>query len=433
MASLLTEIDPKKLQQCMHCGMCLPVCPTYNTTHREKNSPRGRISLMRGVAEGALEPSADFADEMSYCLGCLACQTACPAGVEYVDLFESARATAEHHAGGGNLPRRMLRAVTLRFLFTNPAALRFTGTLLRWFRTSGLQDAIRRSGLLKWLPKRLQDLEAKTPVIADHTASDLIDENERVSGNRYHVLMLTGCVQDLIHADIHRDTVDVLLAANCNVHTPTNQSCCGSLHAHNGDPDTARRLALSLLNRFSADRYDAIISNAGGCGSHLRRFTALFPPHSPWHSLAKTWDSKVRDIHEWLQEIGWTPPSHFAAQDKATYHDSCHLCHGQKVTHQPRQLLAKSGANMLPLPDSTWCCGSAGIYNLTQPKQAQELLEKKIHHIRTTGAQTVYTANPGCHLQIESGLKDAGLSSIKVRHPISRLAEVVRSAKTGQP
>ena len=429
MAFLLTEIDPKKLQQCMHCGMCLPVCPTYTTTHREKNSPRGRISLMRGVAEGMLQPDIDFANEMSFCLGCLACQTACPAGVEYVDLFESARATAEYHSGGGSLPRRTLRALTLRFLFTNPAALKLAGIALRWYRKSGLQAAVRRSGLLRLLPQRLQRLEAKTPVIADHTASDLIKENESAERPRYKVLMLTGCVQDLIHADIHRDTVDVLLAANCDVHTPRNQSCCGSLHAHNGDPRTAHRLALSLLNRFPASRYDAIISNAGGCGSHLRRFTALFPTDSEWQPLAKQWDSKVRDIHEWLHEIGWTPPAQVLPEEQATYHDSCHLCHGQKVTLQPRQLLANSGAAMIPLPDSTRCCGSAGIYNLTQPEQAQELLEKKICHIRATGAKTVYTANPGCHLQIESGLQDAGLDFIRVRHPVSRIAEAVRSAK----
>lgn len=434
MASLLSHLDPAMLQQCMHCGMCLPVCPTYNSTHREKNSPRGRIALMRGVAEGQLVPDAAFADEMAYCLGCLACQTACPAGVEYVDLFESARATAEHHSKGGSLIRRIIRAVTLRFLFTNPRALRFAGSIVRWYRSSGLQAAIRRSGILRLLPNRLRELESKTPVIAPNIAADLIAETEHPdSPPKHRVLLLTGCVQDLIHGTIHRDTADVLLAAGCSVHTPRNQSCCGSLHAHNGDPATAQRLAIAMMHRHPAHSYDAIISNAGGCGSHLRRFSALFPDNSPWNALAKTWDSKIRDIHEWLCEIGWKPPTLTSNSGPATYHDSCHLCHGQKISSQPRELLKHSGTHLTPLPESSWCCGSAGIYNLTQPAQAQELLNKKIHHIRSTGAQTVYTANPGCHLQIEAGLTEAGMHAVTVQHPVSRLAEAVRAQRTTRP
>jgi glycolate oxidase iron-sulfur subunit len=237
--------------------------------------------------------------------------------------------------------------------------------------------------------------------------------------------MLTGCIQDIAFADINRDTVDVLLAAGCEVMTPRGQGCCGSLHAHNGDLESARRIACRLMDLFPLEQVDAIISNAGGCGSHLRHFSGLFPDDSDLLKKAELWDSKIRDVHEWLVEIDFKPPA--ATQPvRTTYHDSCHLCHGQKVSAQPRALLQSLlGGNLANLPESSLCCGSAGIYSITHPEEAERLGRRKVEKILSTKAGCVAVANPGCHLQIERGLRAAG-STARVRHPVSLLAEACR-------
>jgi glycolate oxidase iron-sulfur subunit len=218
----------------------------------------------------------------------------------------------------------------------------------------------------------------------------------------------------------------VLLAAGCEVITPRDQGCCGSLHAHNGDLAAARSLARRFLTLFPVDQLDAIISNAGGCGSHLRHFAALFADEPEWLLRARAWDAKLRDIHEWLVEIKFQPPA-MPDAGRSTYHDSCHLCHGQKVAAQPRRLLsAVLGEKFVPLTEASHCCGSAGIYSITHPNEAGRLGDRKVLHILDTGADCVTTANPGCHLQIERGLRAVG-SSVRVRHPISLLAEACRT------
>ncbi len=244
MTTSLRTLDYSLLQQCMHCGMCLPTCPTYDATRRERNSPRGRIALMRAVADGELDVTETFADEMSYCLGCLACQTACPAGVNYAVLFETARSDIQAAGVGRTFKRRFWRAVTLRFLFMRPPALRTAGRALRLYQRSGLQAMVRRTGLTRLLPADLRRLEPQAPAIAPAFSDALIARQEQPSGGRRaRVALLTGCVQDLVFPDVNRDTADVLLANGCEVDTPSPQPCCGSLHAHNGDlgrPPTSR-------------------------------------------------------------------------------------------------------------------------------------------------------------------------------------------------
>ena len=429
MPSTLATIDYSLLQQCMHCGMCLPTCPTYDATGRERNSPRGRIALMRAVADGDLEISKTFADEMSYCLGCLACQTACPAGVQYGVLFETARSDIRAAELTTAFKRRFWRSLTLGFLFMRPGALRMVGRLLRLVQRSGLDAWARRARLTRLLPEHLRRLEPQAPRIAPAFSDALIARHESPDGpTRYRVALLTGCVQDLVFSAINRDTADVLLANGCAVDTPSSQPCCGSLHAHNGELDSAAVLARRLIDLIPPDGYDAIITNAGGCGSHLRHYSSLLAHDPRYRARAQQWDAKLRDVQEWLDEIGCRPP-HAPRDDTqrtVTYHDSCHLAHGQKVVKQPRALLQLvPGIVLTELPESTWCCGSAGIYTITQPDQAQALLERKIGHIRATGADVVATANPGCHLQIARGLADAGLR-VEVEHPVSLLARAYR-------
>jgi glycolate oxidase iron-sulfur subunit len=380
---------------------------------------------MRAVADGDLEITRGFADEMSYCLGCLACQTACPAGVNYAELFETARSDIELQNPEPGIMRRIWRALTLGFLFSRPAALRTVGRLLRLYQRSGLETLVRRLGLVRVLPAALRRLEPQAPRIAAAFSNALIARREEPSGPaRRRVALLTGCVQDLVFPDINRDTADALLANGCSVETPPVQPCCGSLHAHNGDLDGARRLARRMIDLFPPELYDAIVSNAGGCGSHLRRYGPLLAGDRVYRERAQTWDAKVRDIHEWLVEIGCRAPTAgpFERPATVTYHESCHLVHGQKVSQQARAVLAVlPGISIIDLPESTWCCGSAGIYAITQPAQAELLLERKTAHVIGTGADWLATANPGCHLQIARGLASAR-AAVRVVHPVSLLA-----------
>ncbi|MBC8041754.1 MAG: (Fe-S)-binding protein [Opitutaceae bacterium] len=453
----------------MHCGMCLPTCPTYDETKLEKHSPRGRIALMRAIADGELEVTKAFGEEMYYCLGCLACTTACPANVDYPNLFETARAEIERQGVLDTPKRTVIRTVVLRGLFTRPRLLRFVGRLLYAWQASGFEALVRRSGLLNLLPPSLRRLEPQSPRILPRFSHQLIApvekpleqrstlNSQRLTSNDQpggpaaetpfsvqrselnvkrspipippapipspfrRVAVLTGCVQDLAFADINRATVDVLLANGCEVHTPAVQPCCGSLHAHNGDVESARLLARRQLDLFNPDDFDAIISNAGGCGSHLRAYAHLLHDDPAYAPRAAVWSKKLKDIHEYLVEINFRKPSAPAhpapkpnvrntniAPQLVTYHESCHLCHGQKVSAQPRAILrALPGVELRECAESQWCCGSAGIYNITQPDTAARLQERKVGHVLATGANIVATANPGCHLQLENGLRAA--------------------------
>ena len=436
--SHLKDLDYSVVQQCMHCGLCLPTCPTYDATKIERNSPRGRIALMRAIADGELGATTAFAEEMYFCLGCLACQTACPAGVNYAQLFEHARAEAEQ-SGALNSPRRnLIRALALKWLFTDLGRLRLLARVVRLYQRVGLRSLLRRSGVLKILPKRLRELEDMTPEIQAQFSARLIMPVTRPAGiKRFRVAMLTGCAQDPVFSNVNRDTVDVLVRNGCEVVTPPEQSCCGSLHAHNGEWELAQNLARRNIDQFPPDQFDAIITNAGGCGSHLKHFSKLLGDDPAYRERAALWDKKVKDIHEWLIEIGLQRlPTAGGAdlpvrQALVTYHESCHLCHGQKITAQPRELLrAIPGLKLVELPESSWCCGSAGIYNLIQPQMAGELLQRKIRHIKSTGAQIVATTNPGCLLQLINGARQEGLK-LRIVHPITLLAEAYRQTDAG--
>jgi glycolate oxidase iron-sulfur subunit len=412
--NLLQRLDYSILQQCIHCGMCLPTCPTYDATKHETSSPRGRIALMRAVADGRLAPhSTQFADEMFFCLGCLACETACPAGVNYAEMLESARAEVG-----------LRGAWVIRWLVAKPSRLRALARALRVDQRLGLTRRLR-----PLMPRRLRELHALQPRISDRFSFDLIAEHESPVTHdptqRYRVGLLTGCVQDVAFADVNRDTVDVLLANGCEVLTPRTQVCCGSLPGHNGELRLARRLAHQNLDAFPLDDLDAIIVNSAGCGSFMKRYRHLLPGDP----RAKTWDSKARDISEWLVQIGLRPPSTIDHERfRVACHDACHLVHGQKISEPPRKLLrAIPGVELVELPEATWCCGSAGIYNITQPEMSLALLERKMNHIAATGASIVATGNPGCIGQLRYGAAKFGVN-VEVLHPITLLARAYRSA-----
>ena len=430
----LTHLDYSVLQQCMHCGMCLPTCPTYVETKLERNSPRGRIALMRGIADGRLEVTKAFGEEMYFCLGCLACETACPAGVTYAHMFECARADIEH-AGVLDAPQRsIVRAFALRLIFTRPLLLRALGRVLRWYQASGLEWLVRNLKLTALLPRDIRELEPLTPRVQRDFSDTLIGAVESPDAPRFRVGMLTGCVQDLVYPQVNRDTVDVLLANGCEVVTPARQHCCGSLHAHNGELEWSREMARRNMDAFDLDSLDAIITNAAGCGSHLKHYDELLADDPRYAARAKQWSAKVRDIHEWLMAIGLkapvSQPSTPNAQPlRVTYHEACHLCHGQKITRQPREVLnAIPGLKLVELPEATWCCGSAGIYNITQPEMSGKLLDRKMENIAKTGATIVASANPGCCVQLEAGARGCH-SEVEIAHPITLLARAYRAEK----
>jgi glycolate oxidase iron-sulfur subunit len=426
--SQLRGLDYSVLQQCMHCGLCLPTCPTYDATKLERNSPRGRIALMRAIADGRLEATRTFADEMYFCLGCLACMTACPAGVNYAELFEHARAEAEESGVLRGSKRGFIRWLTIRWLFMDLARLRFVGALIRLYQQMGLQTLVRQSGVLKLLPRRWRELEAMTPVIQPKFSAALIPPvMPAVGEKKFRVALLTGCAQDLMFSDVNRDTVEVLARNGCEVFTPPAQSCCGSLHAHNGELEPARELARRSLDQFPPEQFDAIISNAAGCGSHLKHYARLLADDPVYRKRAELWDAKLKDIHEWLAHIGLTPPKPGVIAQNVTYHEACHLCHGQQITLAPRQLLhAIPNLTLTELPESSWCCGSAGIYNLIQPEMANQLLERKLKHIVSTKAAVVATGNPGCLAHMANGIRREKIP-VRLAHPVTLLAEAYRA------
>ncbi len=416
----------------MHCGMCLPTCPTYDETLLERSSPRGRIAMMRAIADGDLQASKAFAEEMYFCLGCLACQTACPAGVDYTTLFENARAEVERQGLLQSSLRDFVRRWTLSWLFVRRSRLHALGRLLRLYQQSGLQRLIRKSGLLRLMPWGLGELERLTPTI-DARFTDQLYRRELKPNNpptaKYRVALLAGCVQDIAFAQVNADTIFALQRNDCEVLLPEQQECCGSLHGHNGELEQARRLARINIDAFAAENIDAVIVNAGGCGSHIKHYDELLAGDADYAERAVQWSHKVKDVHEFLAEIEIRVPTSEMPAQQVTYHESCHLKHGQKVSEAPRQVLrAIPGLQLVELAEADWCCGSAGIYNITQPEMSMKLLDRKMDHVKHTGATMVATGNPGCAIQIAHGSERTD-AAVEVVHPVSLLAAAYRAEK----
>ena len=430
--NLLEELDYSILQQCMHCGMCLPSCPTYTETLQEKSSPRGRISLMRSIADGDTKISKNFAEEMYFCLGCLACQTACPAGVDYANLFENARGEIERSKVLSSRKRDLIRRWTLGWLFMSLSRLRKLGKFLRFYQRSGIESFLRKSKLMRLLPKTLRELEPLTPRISPYFTRDYYSQTFDPINSEFRVALISGCIQDISFAETNADTIEVLRANKCEVILPLKQECCGSLHAHNGELNLARDLAKKNIDSFVPERLDAIIVNSGGCGSHVAHYDRLLKDDVDYAERAKVWSGKIRDIHEYLVEIDFRVPTVGCGIEAVTYHESCHLKHGLGVSDAPRTLLkAIPDLKFVELHESDWCCGSAGIYNITQPEMSMKLLDRKMENIKRSEVSVVATGNPGCAVQLQYGGKMAD-ETFEVKHPIQLLAAAYRAEVKGK-
>ena len=416
------------ITNCMHCGLCLPTCPTFALTGLETSSPRGRIRLIKSVAEGKIGITTAFVNEMSFCLDCQACETACPAGVQYGSLVETARAQIFEQRKEP-LEIRWMKKIFLRWFFASHQRLKFLARTIRFTETSGLLAALNRSGILRLFFPTLNRQQQLAPSISRQFSTETLRElMPAVSKEKYRVAFLTGCVMDVAFADVNNDTVRLLTNVGCSVVIPKNQSCCGSLLAHNGDRRAARAFAADIIEQFSDLKVDAIVMNSAGCGAFLKEYAHLFAEDPKFAVKAKRVSAKTKDLTEFLFENNLIPDKPLgestAGRKKVAYHEACHLVHAQKVSVQPRSLLNRlPGIELVELPESTWCCGSAGIYNLLEYESSMQLLDRKMQNIEATAPDIIATGNPGCVIQIQHGIRARKLP-IQVMHTATLLRRV---------
>jgi glycolate oxidase iron-sulfur subunit len=425
---VLTELEYGHLLQCVHCGFCLPTCPTYAELGQEPDSPRGRIYLIKALADGRVDLTDSVAEHLSLCLGCRACESACPSGVPYGHLIEAGRAELEARRPG-SVWRRLVRRVAFAGLLPRPALLRAVATGLRLYQRSGLQRLVRASGVLRLFPASLAASEALLPALPPAGRSGPLPEVVPARGaRRARVGFIHGCVQDAVFRTHNEATLRCLTRQGAEVVVPRAQGCCGALHAHAGEPELARTLARSTIAAFEATGVETVVVNAAGCGAHLKAYGHLLRGDPAWAGRAAAFARQVVDATEFLARAPLVGPLGPLAL-RATYHDPCHLAHGQQVRAEPRALLrAVPGLELVELGEAEMCCGSAGIYNLTEPEMARRLLERKLGHVEATGATTVVTANPGCILQLAAGLAARG-RAVEVLHVVEVLDRAYAAAE----
>lgn len=416
------------ITNCMHCGLCLPTCPTYALTGLEKSSPRGRIRLIKAVADGELPITENFIHEMNFCLDCQACETACPAGVKYGSLVEAARGQI-YRGGYEGRVSDIVKKSMLEWTFLRQSRLKVLARVMRFYDRSGLKWFLQMTGALRLLSRKLDAIQPLSPTISSEFSSNVLPEIIHPEGKpRFRVGFLTGCIMDVAFADVNLDTINLLLHHDCEIVVPQGQACCGSLQAHNGSLDAAREMARRNIELFDRDDLDFIILNSAGCGAYMKEYAHVFADDPQWSTRAQRVSSKVLDVTEFLAKTGYWPAKpavrRFSIKDKTSertsassligkrvsYHDACHLVHTQKISLQPRELIKSiPGIEYAELPESTWCCGSAGIYNVVHYEDSMKLLDRKIENIEKVRPDILVTGNPGCMLQIQYGLKQKGL------------------------
>lgn len=396
-------LDHDKSLACIHCGLCLSSCPTYLETGNENDSPRGRIHLMRALQAGRLPLGETVVRHIDLCLGCRACEAACPSGVQYGELLEATREHIEKRYSR-SLWQKLLRRIAIEKIFPFPNRLKFALWPARMVKHLNCQ---------KLLPSFFRDALSLVP---DELSSVRLPELARASdgGNRGRVGFISGCVMSVMFGDTNRASVRLLNHAGYDVVTPSMQGCCGALYAHGGNLTVARECARLTISRFEPLELDAVIINAAGCGSTLKEYGHLLQHDPAWAERADRFARKAMDLTQCLASSTLAlKPSTLPT----TYHDACHLAHPQKITQAPRELIkAVAGRHFIELPESDVCCGSAGSYNLTEPGMAGRLQQRKIQNILKTGAHLVVTTNPGCLLQIRAGLDQAGANHIQTLH-----------------
>lgn len=440
---LKLTLDSDQLTNCMRCGFCQTACPTFNETGLEAASPRGRIALMKAVADGVMAPDQQFKEQMDLCLGCRACEPACPSDVKYGQLIEQAR---ESITSETEFPWHVkaIRSLFMERLFPHHGRMRMVGGLLKLYQRSGMQQLTHKSGVMRMFPEHMRQMEA---ILPQASSDGVVRAWEKLglpaawettpSGQRVLVIppvgdklarigLFRGCIMDVLFTSTNVNTIQLLRRAGFEVAIPTSQTCCGALHAHAGETDAARRLARVNIDAFADAGVDSIASNAGGCGASLKEYDHLLHDDASCSEAAHGFARSVKDISELLTEQGRPLPiKREQPATTVTYQDSCHLRNVMRVQSAPRTLLKSvPGVRLNELQGAERCCGSAGIYNLTQPQMSTQVLDHKMELVEETNAQVILTANPGCLLQMQWGVYRSGQSDrMKAMHLVDFLAE----------
>jgi glycolate oxidase iron-sulfur subunit len=413
----------EKSLDCVHCGLCLSVCPTYKETANEAASPRGRIYLMRGLAEGQLSPTDGFAQQMDLCLMCRACETVCPSGVEFGRMMEITRAELATHGFGSRLGRAFRRFL-LRRVIPSRRLLGIAAGLTRSYKRGVLGKVARGLRLRALLPRGLRALEPQIPDIPPQAQRAPMPS--RIAAHpgaprRGTVALLSGCVMEQLFGDVNRRTAEALARQGFDVLVPEAQTCCGALHAHAGDMEGALALAKRNVDAFLSAAPEWIVLNSAGCGASMKEYAHWLADDPDYRENAATLSAKVIDVLELFDRLRLEPAGREGPPIKATYDAPCHLRHAQRCATAPLAVLARTkGLDLVPLPGADDCCGAAGIYNLTHPEMSAALLSKKLDQLASTGATLLLTGNPGCILQWRKGIADRGLD-IRVAHPVEVL------------
>ena len=407
------------LRTCVHCGLCLNHCPTYKVLGMEMDSPRGRIYQILNVTNHVTEMNEAFVTHIDRCLGCLACETACPSGVKYGHIVERARAQIEYH-----YPRpwlaRTLRDIFYRKIIVDFARLNRVARLVRFYQRSGLQTLARKSGLLKLMG--IAELERVAPAVDKEFFFGEIGKVFPAAGERRgKVAFMAGCINNVAFSHLNHATINALTANGIEVHVPAGQGCCGALHAHAGLREDSRKLARNNITVFLGGDYDAIVTNAAGCGSHLKEYDDLLEHDPEFAARAKEFKAKARDVTEYLAQVGLRAPKKKIGR-RVAYQDPCHLANAQRIRNQPRELLAAIGCQLVELPHSDQCCGSAGVYNVAQNELSMKILAAKMDDVMSVESDIVATANVGCLIQLRAGMQQRGLTT-PVKHVVELLDE----------
>ncbi|WP_426445310.1 (Fe-S)-binding protein [Paenibacillus sp. S-38] len=428
--ALHLKLDYDQLTNCMRCGFCLPACPTFKETGVEPESPRGRIALMKAVADGIMDPDQAFQDQMNHCLGCRACEPVCPADVKYGQLMEQARDAIEDHTRH-SIPVTGLRRLFFKGIFPHRRRLKWLGRSLSFYQRSGLRTVARRSGMLRLFPQPMREMEQILPEASAQGVVERLGTLYPAKGEPIaRVALFRGCIMDVLFSQTNVNTVKLLSEAGFEVYIPKEQVCCGALHAHSGEMEQARVLARRNLDAFNEAGIEHIVSNAGGCGALLVEYGHLLQEDPEYRGLAEWFASRVMDVSRLLLERGRIPAFVETCASPAepltiTYQDSCHLRNVMKSPDAPRQLMRQvAHARFVEMKEADRCCGSAGIYNMTQPEMAGQLLEHKMEHAGQTGARYLLTSNPGCLLQMKLGVRKHGAGGhMEVQHVVDFLYE----------
>ena len=410
------------MYRCVHCGLCLSACPTYMHLGVETESPRGRIAYMKAVHEGRIGITERVVSHWEKCLQCRACEAVCPSGVPFGRIMEQTRFQVLSQDKQGDALKR-ISSMFLKRILPRPNLLRCSAHIIRLYQRSGLQKLIRFTRILKIFPGNLEALEIQLPVMG----SNFFGPSRRIytafGPKKCVVGLLSGCVMPVMHGDTMNATVRVLVRNGCDVVVPVGQTCCGALNLHSGDLELGRKLARINIDVFSNSNVDVIVTSSAGCGSSMKEYSELLEHDLEYAERARWFSSITKDVTEFLVDLPWDPPKSTLTR-KVTYQDPCHLAHAQRITQAPRELLTGvDGIDLVEMKQSTMCCGSAGFYSLVQPELSAGILETKLNHIIDTETEQVVTANPGCMMQIENGLRSFGRTN-----PVAHVVDILDEA-----